>query len=328
MPIPVTCPNCGTRLNAPDAAAGKKVKCPRCAAPFPVPNPGEEPMMVTAAPAARPAAPPPPRDYEPERQYTPPGMPGPGPQTGLQMGLGIASLALGAAALVIAWIPCVGALSWPISGVGLVLGVVGLIIAFTRQGAGMAFPIAGSATSLVALGLALYWIFVIHRATSDVQDFANRVRDDIQRQQQIAQQQLANKFNNPQAGPAGEAPPVQEGGALQLKDGVAYVSGNLTNADPKDKVKNQSPCKVYTVSLAAGKPCQIDLVSQQFDAYLRLETAAGQEVARDDDSGGNLNARIVYTPAQAGEYRVIATALPPAFRPANTGTFTLKVQQK
>ena len=38
MPIPVVCGNCQTRLNAPDAAAGKKVKCPKCQTVMPVPG--------------------------------------------------------------------------------------------------------------------------------------------------------------------------------------------------------------------------------------------------------------------------------------------------
>jgi hypothetical protein len=30
MPIPVICGSCGTKLKAPDSAAGRKVKCPKC----------------------------------------------------------------------------------------------------------------------------------------------------------------------------------------------------------------------------------------------------------------------------------------------------------
>ena len=44
MPIPVTCDGCGARFKAPDAAAGKKGKCPKCGARIVVPAP--------AAPAA------------------------------------------------------------------------------------------------------------------------------------------------------------------------------------------------------------------------------------------------------------------------------------
>ncbi len=36
MPIVVVCP-CGAKLKAPDAAAGKRVKCPKCASPLAVP---------------------------------------------------------------------------------------------------------------------------------------------------------------------------------------------------------------------------------------------------------------------------------------------------
>lgn len=37
MAISVGCAACGSRLNAPDAAAGRQVRCPKCAAPITVP---------------------------------------------------------------------------------------------------------------------------------------------------------------------------------------------------------------------------------------------------------------------------------------------------
>ena len=60
MPIPVICGSCGTKLVAPDAAAGKKVKCRNCQAIIPVPEPvAEEFEFVEDAPvvAVRPAVP-------------------------------------------------------------------------------------------------------------------------------------------------------------------------------------------------------------------------------------------------------------------------------
>lgn len=51
MPIPVVCASCQTRLNAPDAAAGKKVKCPKCQAVMAVPA-GDEPPPLPPPPAA------------------------------------------------------------------------------------------------------------------------------------------------------------------------------------------------------------------------------------------------------------------------------------
>ncbi|QDU21947.1 hypothetical protein [Urbifossiella limnaea] len=40
MPVSVQCPECGVRLNAPDAAAGQTAECPKCHAPVRVPAPG------------------------------------------------------------------------------------------------------------------------------------------------------------------------------------------------------------------------------------------------------------------------------------------------
>jgi hypothetical protein len=64
MSIAVVCPKCSVKLNAPDGAAGKKVKCPKCQAGIVVPEalPAEfevvedEPRPATAKPIrARPA---------------------------------------------------------------------------------------------------------------------------------------------------------------------------------------------------------------------------------------------------------------------------------
>ena len=38
MSIAVVCSKCSAKLNAPDGAAGKKVKCPKCQAPIVVPD--------------------------------------------------------------------------------------------------------------------------------------------------------------------------------------------------------------------------------------------------------------------------------------------------
>lgn len=60
MPIPIVCGSCGTKLVAPDAAAGKKVKCRNCQAIIPVPEAvAEEFEFVEEAPviAAKPVAP-------------------------------------------------------------------------------------------------------------------------------------------------------------------------------------------------------------------------------------------------------------------------------
>lgn len=62
MPL-IACPNCAAKLNAPEAAAGKRVGCPRCQTPIPVPaadaDPGfevvDEEEAALPKPATKPA---------------------------------------------------------------------------------------------------------------------------------------------------------------------------------------------------------------------------------------------------------------------------------
>jgi hypothetical protein len=44
LPIAVTCPTCKARTKAPDAAAGRKAKCPKCGSAVPVPTPEDLPV--------------------------------------------------------------------------------------------------------------------------------------------------------------------------------------------------------------------------------------------------------------------------------------------
>lgn len=56
MPIVVNCPGCPTKLSAPDTAAGKQIRCPKCGATAPVPTfvPAEEVPVVDAKPVPKP----------------------------------------------------------------------------------------------------------------------------------------------------------------------------------------------------------------------------------------------------------------------------------
>ncbi|MFO0967668.1 MAG: serine protease [Gemmataceae bacterium] len=89
------------------------------------------------------------------------------------------------------------------------------------------------------------------------------------------------------------------GGGLKIMD-------ILNDADPLDRVK-KGKVKVAEVNLQAGQRYQIDLISSQFDAFLRIEDAKGKELANDDNSGGGQNARITFTPPADGVYRLFAT---------------------
>jgi serine/threonine protein kinase/tetratricopeptide (TPR) repeat protein len=82
--------------------------------------------------------------------------------------------------------------------------------------------------------------------------------------------------------------------------------------------------KTYPVHFEVGKTYQIDLVSVEFDAYLRVLDDKGVERAWDDDSGGNLNARLLFQPKQTGQYIIVATS----FHPGQFGGFVLAIQEK
>src|SRR5262249_33653196 len=100
------------------------------------------------------------------------------------------------------------------------------------------------------------------------------------------------------------------------------IEGQLTNADPFDKVRKDCNFRMHIVKMVPGRQYEIRMDSTEFDSYLRLENSKGKQLAEDDDSGGNLNAKIVFTPTKADNYR----NLPPPFPPAQSGLYTLTVR--
>lgn len=65
-------------------------------------------------------------------------------------------------------------------------------------------------------------------------------------------------------------------------------------------------CESWTLTLDAAQTVALALGSETLDTYLILQTSTGTEIARDDDSGGNLNSLIAQD-LQAGTYRVLVS---------------------
>lgn len=101
------------------------------------------------------------------------------------------------------------------------------------------------------------------------------------------------------------------------------VEAILSKDDPLDSARKKSHCRLYDVKMTKGNTYVIDMISKQFDSYLRLEDSAGKQVAQDDDSGGGNNARIRFKTPSDGVYRVVATSFDTA-----TGLFMLKVREE
>src|SRR6476659_10135444 len=117
---------------------------------------------------------------------------------------------------------------------------------------------------------------------------------------------------------------AQESGkaeTITLKDGMANVDGALKTEDGKDNVQKQ-PCKVFTIEFKRGHNYKIEMTSKEIDSYLRLEDAAGKELAKDDDSGGFVNARIQFHCRVDGAHRVICTTYG-----GGVGLFSLTIQE-
>jgi len=134
-----------------------------------------------------------------------------------------------------------------------------------------------------------------------------------------------------QQGAAPVGPPTPPTGAIALVGGKGQLEGQLTLADPIDRVQMQSRCKVFTVNMKAERTYQIDMIRKvdgkagfmQFDPFLRLEDADGNQLMWDDDGGGNLNARIVFRCPRNGTFRVVATSLG-----GLSGAFTLTIAER
>jgi hypothetical protein len=105
----------------------------------------------------------------------------------------------------------------------------------------------------------------------------------------------------------------------QIMKGQA-VSGQLSLADSRRA--DNSVYQAWTYMGTRGERIEVDVTSSSFDAFAILEDAPGKVLARDDDSGGGTNARIVFTVPAAGAYRIIAST----YRQGSYGQYTLSVR--
>ncbi|WP_310625403.1 tandem-95 repeat protein [Limnohabitans sp.] len=83
----------------------------------------------------------------------------------------------------------------------------------------------------------------------------------------------------------------------------------------------------YKVSLTAGVSYQFDqmkLGASTLDSYLRLRDATGTQLAFNDDSGGNLNSLLAYTPTTTGTYYLDAGG----YNETSIGNYVLSVIHK
>jgi predicted Zn finger-like uncharacterized protein len=117
---------------------------------------------------------------------------------------------------------------------------------------------------------------------------------------------------------------VQKGVIANMNKDKAVLAAGPTILDKGDTLRHgdfkavlRKPAKDYKVRLEANKEYVIDMKAEKQDLahnpFLILLDPQNRQVAQDDDSGGGLNAQIVYRPNIAGEYTIQAAcqAAPP-----------------
>jgi hypothetical protein len=102
---------------------------------------------------------------------------------------------------------------------------------------------------------------------------------------------------------------------------TVIINGRLDILSPLNPMGLRSGChyEVHRIRLTAGTTYVIHLDSIDFDPYLMLSGFG--VLIRDDDSGGNLNARIIFTPDVTGTYNIYATTFARGVR----GSYRLSV---
>jgi len=108
--------------------------------------------------------------------------------------------------------------------------------------------------------------------------------------------------------------------AQQPANVVLRIDGRIAKEDPINISRNGHE-NVFVVHLSPARTYTIDMRSKQFDTYLIVENMRGEQLAQDDDGGGNLNSRLTYRPPSEGYYRVIATT----FAQNATGDYFLSI---
>ncbi|MEK6767963.1 MAG: PPC domain-containing protein, partial [Gemmatimonadota bacterium] len=98
------------------------------------------------------------------------------------------------------------------------------------------------------------------------------------------------------------------------------MSGTISMADPL--FTDGTRFKQFMFYGQAGQNIQIDVVSSDFDAFCLLFDQNNNELARDDDGGDGLNARITRTLSYTGMYKIIVNS----YRSGATGNFTVSLQ--
>jgi hypothetical protein len=95
-------------------------------------------------------------------------------KSGLKTGLGIVSLVVGIIALLVSFIPCLGALAIYIAPVSVIFGGYAFYIA-KKEGQSTGLPLAGLIVAILALLIAGSQYYQMRKATDAMNNFNNQI---------------------------------------------------------------------------------------------------------------------------------------------------------
>lgn len=217
MPITVECPTCAAKLRAPDTAAGKRIKCPKCAGIIPVPAaavppPREIEEQVAAAP--------PRRRVEEDVEDRPSGSRAEvdedgdfgdqprrrGPRrdaheteaTGtFPMVLGIISIVFAALAIPLSLMSCcppIAFVAGAMSGLALLLAGIGIVMGFMQQKRGLVCPTIGVGISMIALIFVVVGVVIFGLAVADSSKQSAKAAEEAKKfQEEVELKQKVDK---------------------------------------------------------------------------------------------------------------------------------------
>lgn len=119
-------------------------------------------------------------------------------------------------------------------------------------------------------------------------------------------------------------------GTVRLLAAVLTVSGSVwagsisqvaAQSILEDQGTLEPAQQEYSIAIEAGDVLSILMTSDDFDTVLTLLGPDGAEVASNDDFGGTLNSRIVYSASASGDYTVITKSFD-----GQGGDYTLEVR--
>lgn len=108
------------------------------------------------------------------------------------------------------------------------------------------------------------------------------------------------------------------------------VQGTLSEADPQIEDDTFDPARrfdAYTFVAEQGQTYVIELSAPEFDTYVYARQAGDGGWMSDDDSGGDLNSRLVYTAEASGPVTVRASSFGPNLE-GGPAAYTLKVTRR